>query len=157
VPIVPADPAPAFTKRQLVEQAFSECALNGWEYDITADEKDTALTRLDTLMWELLGRGYDLGYNFPGVIGGGDLDDAAGIPPQAFNACSIMLATRLCPTMGKTQAAESRRAMTEAMRAIVGYQTLGTMQLSRGTPIGSGNKPWATRNPFTLTDETGIT
>lgn len=141
------------TKRQLVEQMFTECALNGWEYDLTADEKDVALTRLDMLMWELRGRGLELGYNFPVSIGSGDLDDVLGCPDQAFYGLAVLGAERLCPTMGKTQAHESRLALNAAMKAVRSCAAVlvPTMSLAPGTPVGSGNKPWSTRYPFSMT------
>lgn len=137
------------TKRQLVEQAFSEVALNGWEFDITADEKETALTRLDALMYELSGRGVSVAYAFPTQLGGGDLDDMLGCPDTVFFALAILLAKRLCPTMGKTFSAESRVALREAERTLfVVGMTVPTVTYAPGTPIGSGNKPWANRYPF---------
>lgn len=140
------------TKRQLVEQAFTECSINGWEYDIEPDEKDTALTRLDALMRELQGRDLELGYSFPAQIGTGSLDDQLGCADQAFFALAILLAERLCPTMGKTQSKESRIALHNAMKALRSATTqIPTMQLAIGTPLGSGNKPWSTRYPYTLT------
>jgi len=141
------------TKRQLVEQMFNECAINGWEYDITAEEKDTALTRLDALMWELRGRGIDVNYNFPLGIGRGDLDDVLGCPDQAFFGLAILGAERLCPTMGKTQSRESRMALTSAMKAVrsAAPALVPSMDLAPGTPIGSGNKSWSTRYPFSMT------
>lgn len=142
------------TKRQLVEQMFTECALNGWEYDLTPEEKDTALTRLDALMWELLGRGIDLGYNFPISIGGGDLDDDLGCPDQAFFGLALMGAERLCPTMGKTMSKESRIALVAANKAVIASASgfVPTVKLAPGTPIGSGNKPWSSRYPFSMTE-----
>jgi hypothetical protein len=106
------------TKRQLIEQMFTECGLNGWEYDISPEEKDRALTRLDALMAELQGRGISLGYNFPAEIGAGDLDDDLGTPDQAFYGLATLGAERLAPTMGKTQTRESRMALTAAMKAV---------------------------------------
>lgn len=141
------------TKRQLVEQMFTECALNGWEFDITAAEKDTALTRLDMLMWELRGRGLDLGYNFPTAIGQGALTDALGCSDQAFFGLAVLGAQRLCPTMGKTLSRESRETLNAAMKAVrsAAVTLVPTVQLAPGTPIGSGNKPWSTRYPFSMT------
>jgi len=106
------------TKRQLIEQMFVECGLNGWEYDITPEEKDHALTRLDALMAELRGRDIDLSYNFPATIGGGNLNDDLGTPDQAFYGLAVLGAERLSPTMGKTQSRESRMALTSAMKAV---------------------------------------
>lgn len=140
------------TKRMLLEQAFSECALNGWEYDISAEEKDTALHRLDMLMWELVGRGLNLNYNFPTVMAGGDLDDALGCPDQAYFGLAVLLAERLCPTMGKTQSKESRIILATAIKAVRNAAgPVPSMLLAAGTPIGSGNKPWSTRYPFSMT------
>lgn len=141
------------TKRQLVEQMFTECALNGWEYDLDPSEKDTALTRLDMLMWELRGQGCELGYNFPTAIGGGDLDDPLGCPDQAFSGLALLGAERLCPTMGKRMSPESRIALRAAMRAVMASVEVlvPTMRLSQGTPLGSGNKPWSTHWPFSMT------
>ena len=137
------------TKRQLVEQAFTECSLNGWELDISADEKDVALTRLDMLMNSLAGRNLVLGYNFPTRFGGSDLNDMLGCPDTIIDALAIMLAKRLCPTMGKTTSAESKLALRDAEKALVmAGQTVPTMAYANGTPIGSGNKPWSTRYPF---------
>lgn len=142
------------TKRQLVEQMFTECALNGWEFDLTPDEKNVALTRLDALMWELRGRGIEIGYNFPNSIGGGDLDDELGAPDQAFFGLALMGAERLCPTMGKTMSKESRIALMDARKSVISAAAgfVPVMSLAPGTPIGSGNKPWSTRYPFSMTE-----
>lgn len=140
------------TKRTLIGQMFTECAINGWEYDIDPAELDTALTRLDMLMWELRGRGIEVGYNFPTGIGQGSLNDALGCPDQAFYGLAVLGAERLCPTMGKTQSRESRIALNAAMKAVRNAATVlvPSTQLAPGTPIGSGNKPWANRYPFVI-------
>lgn len=140
------------TKRQLVDQMFTECSLNGWEYDLDPSEKDTALTRLDMLMWELRGRDIEVGYNFPPSINAGSLDDELGCPDQAFSGLAILGAERLCPTMGKTMSKESRIALAAAMKAVRNCSQLApAMRLASGTPAGSGNKPYATRYPFSIT------
>jgi len=131
------------TKRQLIEQMFVECGVNGWEYDITPEEKDKALTRLDAMMAELQGRGISLGYNFPSAIGEGDLDDDLGVADQAFYGLATLGAERLAPTMGKTQSLASRMALTAAMKAVrsaavvlVPDQVVGNLR------TGSGNRWW---------------
>lgn len=141
------------TKRQLVDQAFAECGINGWEYDIDPSEKDTALTRLDMLMHELRGRGYDLNYNYPSAIGSGLLTDALGCPDQAFYGLATLLAERLAPTMGKRMSVESRMALTAARKAVYAAATnlVPGQSLGQGSPIGSGNKPWSSRYPFSMT------
>lgn len=150
------------TKRQLVEQAYTECALNGWELDITPEEKSVALTRLDMLMNELEGRGLALDYNFPVALGGGDLDEILGCDDQAFYALAVLLAERIAPTMGKVQSLASRQALESAMKALRAMATVlvPSMQFANGTPWGSGNRPWATRYayvpPVTATDPSAL-
>ena len=140
------------TKRDLVDAMFNEVALNGWELDISPEEKDTALKRLDALMWELLGRGIDLGYNFPDGIGQGNLADELGCPDQSFNGLAILGAQKLCPTMGKKLSQESREALSSAMKAVRSAASgfIPSVSLPKGTPLGSGNKPWSTRYPFQM-------
>jgi hypothetical protein len=131
----------ATTKRQLVQQMFEECGINGWEFDITPEEKDRALTRLDALMAELRGRGIDLSYNFPTELGGGDLDDVLGTPDQAFYGLATLGAERLAPTMGKTQSPASRMALTAAMKAVRSAAAVLVPTLEGPDMVyGSGNR-----------------
>lgn len=138
------------TKRQLIKQAFSECAVNGWEYDIEPEEKSGALTRLDALMRELEAAGLSLSYTFPSGIGQGDLDDMLGCPDGAFHGLSVLLAQRLCPTMGKTMNAESRVALYEAKRAVRACAAYAppSVTLGTNTPVGAGNRYSAVNYPF---------
>lgn len=130
------------TKRSLIGQAYTECALNGWEYDISPDELDKALLRLDMLAAELTGRGLDVGYNAPYAVGQGSLNDDLGCPDQAFFGLAVLLAQRLCPTMGKKLPQESRETLNTAMKAVRSAATtlIPSMRLARGTPLGAGNR-----------------
>lgn len=132
------------TKRSLIGQAYIEIALNNWEYDITPEEMDKALTRLDMLMAELAQRGIVLGYNAPSVVGQGDLQDELGCPDGAFFGLAILLAKRLCSSMGKKLSLESREALNDAMKAVraCAQQLVPSMQLAHSTPLGSGNRMW---------------
>lgn len=132
------------TKRSLIGQAYIEVALNNWEYDIEPEEMDKALTRLDILAAELVGRGISIGYNAPSVIGQGNLDDELGCPDQAFFGLAVLLAQRLCPSMGKKLSQESRETLNAAMKAVrsAAVVLVPSMTLAHGTPLGSGNRCW---------------
>lgn len=140
------------TKRLLVGQMFTECQINSWELDITPEEQDDALTRLDMLMWELIGRGIDLGYNFPAGIGQGDLDDELGCPDQAFFGLATLGAQRLCSTMGKNQSVTTIKTLDAAMKAVrsAALSLVPTMGLARSTPLGSGNRFWGSWRNFSV-------
>src|SRR6185437_322541 len=62
------------TKRVIVEMAFEEIGLAGYEFDTTAEEYASALRRLDAIMAEWRTSSLDIGYNAPAVVGGSDLD-----------------------------------------------------------------------------------
>lgn len=137
------------TKRAIVEMAYEEATLAGYEFDQSPEEWMSALRRLDTLMAQWAASSLDLGYNFPAAIGQGDLDDEAGIPDLAVNAVAISLALRVYPTLGKTMSGETRVALAQGMVAVRAWcAVLPERSLANKTPIGAGNKPWSTYQPF---------
>jgi len=142
------------TKRALIEQMYLECGMNSWELDITPEEKDVALVRLDSMMWELKGRGFDLGYNFPKGIGQGDLDDSLGCPDMAFHGLATLGALRLSPTTGKVSSIAMVLAREAAMKAVIAAARdyVPTSQLASGTPLGAGNRMRGGDYPFALTE-----
>ena len=145
------------TKRAIVELAFQECRLNNYQFDLTPAEMNAALQKLDNLMAEWAVTGRDLGYNYPVVYGGGDLSDESGIPNVAVQGASLYLALRIAPQMGKTLSAETRRSMTQAMIAIDTITAVPVDRLlTRTTPLGAGNKPWTTWEPFAIRATRGL-
>ena len=68
-------------KRALVADAFAEIALAGYTFDMTPDELQTGLNRVEQMIgdWALLGLLF--GYNLKGT--GADLDDDAFTAPDA--------------------------------------------------------------------------
>lgn len=139
------------TKRQLVEVAFEEAGLAGYEFDATPEEQATVLRRLDALMLEWAGPGANLriGYNFPQTIGGSDLDDASGVPDFAFNAVAVSLALRTYPAIGKSMSPETRVALATGMNAIrAACAVLPERSLPTNTLRGAGAKPFGTWAPY---------
>lgn len=152
-----------FTKRELIEQAFGELALAGHEFDITPEEQQTALYRLDVLMatWEM--RNIRLGYAMPATPGASDLDEDSGLPDSANEAAFMALAMRLAAGYGKSLSPDQRRIGREAfaplLRAAAQPQS---QQLPGGMPLGAGNRhgylhasgPWTPQpdtNPLQVT------
>lgn len=137
------------TKRQIVEMAFEEATLAGYEFDATPEEYASILRRLDALMGEWQQTGLDLSYNFPPSFGGSDLDDASGVPDFAVNAVAVSLGLRYFPAIGKTMSPESRVALGNGMNAIRAYcAMLPQTQLPPSTLRGAGAKPLSTWAPF---------
>jgi hypothetical protein len=136
-------------KRIIVDMAFEEAALAGYEFDLTADELQTALRRLDGLMAEWQGQGINLNYNQPATFGQGDLDDQSGIPDATLNGAALYLAMRIFPRFNKVMKAGTRIALANAMMTI---RALGSktplVQYRWGTPRGAGNRRFGSLSPF---------
>lgn len=145
------------TKRFVINQAFTEMGLAGYEFDATPEEQTQLLLRLDAMMAQFLAQGINLGYNQPTVMGQGDLDDPIGIPDDTLNAIWLKLAERAMPAIGKTMSPETRRAMNEAWNLLTGrYMKIPERALGRNTPIGAGNKPWSVLQPFARRRVVGV-
>jgi len=139
------------TKRQIVDMAYEECALNGYEFDVTPEELQSALRRLDGLMAEWKVQGIDIGYNAPAAFGSGDLSDWSGVPDWAANVSAMYLALRIAPRMNKSMGAAASRALASGMVALrAKTQVIPTMALRPYTPYGAGNKLWNLWWPFAL-------
>ena len=131
------------TKRQIIEMAYEECSLAGYEFNVTPEELFSGLRKLDALMAQWRESSKDLNYNFPAKFGDGDLEDYSGIPDAAINGAAISLAMALAPAMGKQMSAESRGRLSKAMTVIsaLGAQRVG-QGWSRSTVAGAGNRRW---------------
>lgn len=139
-----------WTKRELVNQAYSELALQGYEFDITPEEVTLAIKRMDSMVatWGKLN--IRLGYALPGSPGDSDPDQDSGIPDTAAEAVYLNLAIRLAAGQGKNLNPATMMTAREA------YQTLLfdaaqpiEQQFRPNLPRGAGNKPWrVVDNPF---------
>lgn len=149
------------TKRQIVEMAYEECALAGYEFNVTPEELFTGLRRLDAMMAQWTAEGMGLNYNAPATFGGGDLEDYTGIPDAAITGVAITLAKAIAPYMGKAMSAESRSRLASAMdtiRAVTAAANMKTVPYKYGTIRGAGQKIWNYPSPFlrrNTTDNSG--
>jgi hypothetical protein len=137
------------TKQSLIEDAFAEIAIQGFEFDLSPDELLTALRRLEAMLavWEE--RGIRIGYAF--AIGNAlALDAESGIPDKAAEPVFLNLAMRLAPGYGKAVTPETRRAAAEGYATLLNDAVRPREQRMPSTmPKGQGNKPWRdTEAPF---------
>ena len=138
------------TKRDYIEQAFTEIGLAGYIFDLTPEELNSALRQLDGMMAMWNGRGIRLGWPAPSSPQGSDLDDETNITDMANEAIYCNLAVRIAPSFGKAV-----MGMTPFL-AKQGYDLLLSLaaapmerQFPSTMPAGAGNKPWRTYDsPF---------
>lgn len=133
----------AWTKRQLIEQAFNEIGLAGYVFDLSPDQLQTAARQLDSMMLTWDAKGIRLGYPFALNPQNIDIDQDTFIPTAAYEAVYLNLGLRIGPGFGKAVPAETRVNAKMAYDAILSIAAMPREQQMPGTmPAGAGNKPW---------------
>lgn len=139
-----------WSKRQYVEQAFTEIGLAGYIFDITPEELNTALRQLDSMMAAWNAKGIRLGWPMPSSPQNSDLDDPTEITDAASEAIYCGLAVRIAPTFGKAVGGQTQFLAKQAYDQLLSLASVPPeKQLPRSMPAGAGNKPWRNNNgPF---------
>ena len=147
----------SWTKRQLVEEAYGELALAAYDFDLSPEELNAALRRLDTMMATWLSLGIQVGYSLATGQDDSDLDQDSGLPMYAVEAVYTNLACKIAASKGKALPSSSIKGAKSAYDALilnVAKDQVQQQQLASGTPQGQGRKPWRTINPFVKTPDT---
>ncbi len=92
----------SYTKRQLILGAMSEIGLSSYSFDMSVDQIEQALWRLDAMMGEWVSRGIRIGYPMPDSPETSDANTETCLPSSAWEAVITNLAVRLAPSYGKS-------------------------------------------------------
>lgn len=104
----------AWTKKQVIKQAYEELGIASYEFDISPEEMQAALRLLDLQMSEWNIHGIRISYQDGGGVG-----TDTGVPDWAVNALYLALAIRLAPSFGKTPSMETKSAKAAAYRTLM--------------------------------------
>ncbi len=138
-----------WTKRQFVEQAFGEVGLAAYVYDLTPEQLQAALKRLDVMMAAWNAKGIRLGYPLPGSPQDSDLDTQTNVPDSSNEAVITNLAVRLGPGFGKVISPDLKSIAKSGYDLLLARATMPPeMQMPATMPAGSGNKRFDPRSPF---------
>jgi len=141
-----------YSKRQFVEAAYAEIGMAGYVFDLSPEDLQLAVRRLDSMMAEWNGRGIVISYPLPVSPQNGDLTEASNVPDWANEAIILGLALRLAPGEGKVASPDTKTNAANAFNTVVARCVRKTnMQLPSGTPSGAGNRQIPYQSPF-LTD-----
>jgi hypothetical protein len=147
-----------WTKGQIVDQAYDELALANYVFDLTPEERQSALRRLDAMMATWMNNGMSLPYAFSLDPADSTLDDASGLPLIAIEAAYTNLAKRIAHSKGKQIPPGLSAAASEAYEALssrMARDAVQQQQMPLGTPAGAGRKPRGDqRGPFLPFPET---
>lgn len=140
-----------WTKREFITQAFEEIGLAAYVFDLTVEQLNSALRRLDAMVGGWAANGVRINYPLPSSPSEADLDQACNVPDFAIEAIYTNLAVRLAPSLGKTVAPETKQVADMAYSNMANQVAIPTMerQLPMTMPRGQGTKPWRNfNNPF---------
>ena len=138
----------SWTKREIITQAFAEIGLASYVYNLTAEELQDAMRRLDTMMaiWTTRNIIFDPVYPQPASYGAGDLDDDTNATDAALEPMYLNLAIRLAPSFGKQPSPDTRAEAKSGYTTLLGQYVVGAQVSLRKTIKGAGAK-WPLR-PF---------
>jgi hypothetical protein len=145
----------AWTKRQIVEQAYEAIGIAFYDFDMSPEQMQTGLRALDAMAGTWNGRGVRLGYPLPSSIAAGTLDESAGVPDFAVEALYSNLALRLAPGAGKAISPDLRAQAGSAYKALLSRSAVPIERVNNpnAAPLGQGQKYWRTsRDPFQRAD-----
>lgn len=132
----------AWTKQQLLEQAYGELALAHFVFDLDADTLESALRVMDSMMAEWLEQGIDIGYLLPSTPEDSNIGDDSGIPYSAVATVWSNVAMRLAAGRGKALTAQTIATATTGYNRLLGVAVKPQGQSSGLALVGAGNTPW---------------
>lgn len=141
----------AWTKQQYIEQAFAEIGLAAYVFDLTPDQLNIVMRRLDGMIASWTANGVNIGYPLPSNPDDASLAEVCNVPDYAHEAIYLGLACRIGPMFGKTVAPETKQYAEGAYGQMMNNVARPTPErfLPNTLPRGQGTKPWRNfNNPF---------
>jgi hypothetical protein len=140
-----------------VTAAFEELGLASYVFDLSPEQLEGALRRLDAMMAQWTGQGIRLSYPLPGSPENSDIDAETSVPDSANEAIVAGLAVRLAPSIGKVVQAETKVTAKAAFDVLASRACQPIeMRLPTSMPSGAGTKPWRRDQPFLYPTDPGI-
>lgn len=130
----------SYTKRQCVQAALSEIGLATYAFDLSADQIEQALWRLDAMLGEWNARGIRLGYPLPANPNNSDATDDSGIPDSAYEAVITNLALKLAPSYGKTVGPATMATARASLNTLYALNAKPKEMRIQDIPMGAGHK-----------------
>lgn len=138
----------SWTKRQFIEQAFEELGLAAYVFDLTPEQIQSALRRLDSMMATWNAKGIRLGYPIPSSPQNSNSTDETQVPDAANEAIYTNLALRIAPSFGKTPSTELKGNAKACYDLLLMRASLPPEQQLAALPSGAGNKPTNSETQF---------
>lgn len=129
----------SYTKGEIAESALEEIGIAAYEYDISPEQRRSAIRRLDMMVAEWNARGITL--SFPiAKIENSDPDDDSNVPDWAWDAIITNLAIRIAPSYGKQVSIETKASAKHAYTTLCGVFSKPKEMQFPSMPKGAGYK-----------------
>lgn len=133
----------SYTKRQLIEQAFTVLGMPNYIFDMQPEQEEAALWRLDMMIAEWDRRGVRLGYPLPTSPSDSNIASESNVPDFAVKGIVYNLALDLAGDYGKQIPPTVLVAAYHAKQSLFIEAALPLSQVWPSTmPMGAGNKTW---------------
>jgi hypothetical protein len=130
-----------YTKRQVIEQAFEEIGLASYIFDLTAEQLQSALRRLDLMVASWQAMNIQIGYPLPSTPGTSNIDEEIQTSTTNNEALVLNLAVRLAPSYGKSVSPDTKiTAKNLYNQLLIQAATPYEQQFVKTLPLGAGYK-----------------
>lgn len=129
----------SYTKRKIINEAFTEIGLGSYNFDAQPEDLQNALLRLNAMLSEWTLAGADTGADTPFVD---DLDADSLVPMTDIRAVICGLAVSLAPSFGKIVSPDTMKAAVNGKRLVIKRNaTIPSKKIDvAAVPAGAGHK-----------------
>lgn len=129
----------SYTKGELVSMALEEIGIAEYEFDISPEQRQSAIRRLDSMIAEWNARGITLSFPISKIENSGP-DDDSNVPDWAWEAILSNLAIRIAPSYGKQVSIETKATAKHAYTTLCGVFSKPVEMQFPSMPKGAGYK-----------------
>lgn len=129
----------SYTKGDLASSALEEIGIAEYEFDISPEQRQSVIRRMDMMMAEWGARGLRLSYPLT-KSRTPDPDQETDVPDWAGEAIVTNLATRIAPSYGKQVSMETKAAAVRTYSTMCGVFSKPAEMKFPSMPKGAGYK-----------------
>jgi len=129
----------SYTKGELASIALEEIGIAEYEYDISPEQKQSVIRRLDMMMAEWNKRGILLSFPISKIQNSQSTDDT-NIPDWAWEAVVLNLAIRIAPSYGKQVSMDTKVTAKNGYNTLLGEFSKPREMQFPSMPKGAGYK-----------------
>lgn len=139
----------SYTKQQLIDDAFEEIGIASYDYDVSPEEYQSALRKLDRMMGTWASKGISVSYPIPASPENSNLNQESNVPNTMVEGLVANLAKRLAPSFGKTLSQETKDLAKDTYENLARLKSEPAEIPLNTTVYGAGNRQIAfTNNVF---------